>query len=551
MKPEYNFQQVSTHYQELEQLLYRIERSKTHYEALGVTVSATDELIEMAYKEAVALLHPCGHKISLIAAEAPDNQGERFLSKDLIRRIDRAFSRASQAFSVLMSSDKRREYDSLLCHEPGNPLSRSAKPSGFGNAIATQIAALPPALSAIQQVIEAPGPPPPDDMSDDAASDISSEAAAEANRRRNERFNLCLPTHVTGHDRKKGRWDEETQTIDVSRTGVTLAITKRVRHGMILHLSLPLPTRLRSFGHSEPMYSVYAMVRRVEPAKKGSRVIGLEFVSERAPEGYSDKPWATFRTKKWAGAERRRRLRQQRSDVVWVQYFTEDMQCVKTEAARTENVSRGGIRLFVRAAPVEFEMVKVIYPDRGIESFAAVCNRYISEDGFERLCLRFLDTNRIADLTHSQAEAGPDQAEAKADVIKKQEDPPRKARKILVADDDPPLRKVLGMILTQAGYEVVLVEDGKAAVEKASTEKPDLVITDGLMPKMHGFLACKAIKEMASPPRVIMLTAVYTRLSYKWEAKEAYGADDLLTKPFEVSELLACIEKQLSRSPCA
>jgi DNA-binding response OmpR family regulator len=97
----------------------------------------------------------------------------------------------------------------------------------------------------------------------------------------------------------------------------------------------------------------------------------------------------------------------------------------------------------------------------------------------------------------------------------------------------------------------VLAEDGKAAVEKASSEKPDLVITDGLMPKMHGFLACKAIKEMASPPKVIMLTAVYTRLSYKWEAKEAYGADDLLTKPFEVSELLACIEKQLSLSPCA
>src|SRR5689334_20857014 len=118
-------------------------------------------------------------------------------------------------------------------------------------------------------------------------------------------------------------------------------------------------------------------------------------------------------------------------------------------------------------------------------------------------------------------------------------------KRILVADDDPPLRRVLGKILTSAGYDVVLVEDGKAAVEKAAEIKPDLVITDGLMPKMHGFLVCKALKEMQPAPKVIMLTAVYTKLNYRFEARDRYGADDLLTKPFEVSNLLKCIERHL------
>ena len=121
-----------------------------------------------------------------------------------------------------------------------------------------------------------------------------------------------------------------------------------------------------------------------------------------------------------------------------------------------------------------------------------------------------------------------------------------RAKRILVADDDPPLRKVLGKILTAAGYEVILVEDGKAAIERAKQVKPDLVITDALMPRMHGFLVSKTLKEFEPPPKVILLTAVYTKDNYKHEAREKYGADDLLIKPFEVAALLDCVERQLS-----
>jgi DNA-binding response OmpR family regulator len=100
--------------------------------------------------------------------------------------------------------------------------------------------------------------------------------------------------------------------------------------------------------------------------------------------------------------------------------------------------------------------------------------------------------------------------------------------------------------LTRAGYEVIFAEDGRTAVSKSNDERPDLVIIDGLLPGLHGFLACKAIKELDLPPKVILHTAVYTKPSYKWEAKGEYGADDVLYKPVKPDALLACIEKHLA-----
>jgi len=119
-------------------------------------------------------------------------------------------------------------------------------------------------------------------------------------------------------------------------------------------------------------------------------------------------------------------------------------------------------------------------------------------------------------------------------------------RKILVIDDDQVTRELLRSVLEKAGYEVVLAEDGLSGVETARCENPDLVITDGLLPKMHGFLVCKAIKEFHSPPKVIILTGLYTKPTYKWSVKHEYGADDLLMKPITPVDFLACVERHLA-----
>ena len=81
---------------------------------------------------------------------------------------------------------------------------------------------------------------------------------------------------------------------------------RRVRNGTVVHITLPLPTKLRNHGFSDPGYNMYAIVRRAEPLEGGARLVGLEFIGNHPPAGYLDKPSATFRTQKWTGLDRRR-----------------------------------------------------------------------------------------------------------------------------------------------------------------------------------------------------------------------------------------------------
>jgi DNA-binding response OmpR family regulator len=119
-------------------------------------------------------------------------------------------------------------------------------------------------------------------------------------------------------------------------------------------------------------------------------------------------------------------------------------------------------------------------------------------------------------------------------------------KRILVVNDNPFMRETLNLILLRAGYQVGLAEDDHDAIRKARAERPSLVLIDGLLPDLPGFQVSKALKELAAPPKVILLTGVYTKPSYGWEAKAYYGVDDVLLKPFKTAELLVCLEKHLA-----
>jgi two-component system response regulator VicR len=116
---------------------------------------------------------------------------------------------------------------------------------------------------------------------------------------------------------------------------------------------------------------------------------------------------------------------------------------------------------------------------------------------------------------------------------------------ILVADDDRFIREFLKTLLSKAGYEVIFAEDGEKALRLAASEHPALVLSDGLLPKLHGFEACKSIKSLENPPKVIILTGVYTKPTYKHHVMTEYGADDVLNKPVDASRLLQSIAQQL------
>jgi hypothetical protein len=212
-----------------------------------------------------------------------------------------------------------------------------------------------------------------------------------SNRRRCERFKLAVPALVAGYERAGGKWQEVTKTIDVSRMGVAVRMKRRVGHGAVVHITLPLPTKLRNHGFSDPGYNMYAIVRRVEPIKDGTRVVGLEFLGKRPPTGYLHQPWSSFRTEQWNGPERRREPRHEASEQVVVEYLDESMQMVGREVALTENVSLSGARVIVKNAPADFECVRVTSARRSFHSLAAVRNQYVGQDNSERLCLQFLE----------------------------------------------------------------------------------------------------------------------------------------------------------------
>ena len=116
---------------------------------------------------------------------------------------------------------------------------------------------------------------------------------------------------------------------------------------------------------------------------------------------------------------------------------------------------------------------------------------------------------------------------------------------VLVVEDDPNIRELLQLYLEKDGYAVTLAADGGQGLAKFHAIKPDLVLLDVMMPVMDGWAVCKAIRAEDNTP-VIMLTA-------KGETDDKVaglktGADDYVTKPFEMKELLARIEAVLRRS---
>ena len=120
--------------------------------------------------------------------------------------------------------------------------------------------------------------------------------------------------------------------------------------------------------------------------------------------------------------------------------------------------------------------------------------------------------------------------------------------KILVVDDDPQLRRVMKAALTKQGYIIGDARSGEAALEKLRDERYDLVILDRNMPGMGGIEACRSMREH-SDMGIIMLTVRKTE-EEKIEALDA-GADDYITKPFSMPELLARIRANLRRAPLA
>ena len=118
------------------------------------------------------------------------------------------------------------------------------------------------------------------------------------------------------------------------------------------------------------------------------------------------------------------------------------------------------------------------------------------------------------------------------------------SKKILVVDDEKPIVDILKINLIKENYVVFEAYDGEDAVKKAETINPDLILLDVMLPKLDGFSVCRKIREKSSVP-IIMLTAREEEVDKVLGLE--LGADDYMTKPFSVRELMARIKANMRR----
>jgi DNA-binding response OmpR family regulator len=120
-------------------------------------------------------------------------------------------------------------------------------------------------------------------------------------------------------------------------------------------------------------------------------------------------------------------------------------------------------------------------------------------------------------------------------------------RTVLVVDDEPEIRQLVQRTLENHGFAVETAADGAEAIEKCEALVPDLVLLDAMLPKVHGFEACRRMK---SSPRtrhvpVIMMTAIYRGWRFAQDARDTFGAEDYIEKPFRLEDFLRRIEAVL------
>jgi len=118
--------------------------------------------------------------------------------------------------------------------------------------------------------------------------------------------------------------------------------------------------------------------------------------------------------------------------------------------------------------------------------------------------------------------------------------------RILIVEDEPPMRMALLDMLAAEGYRVLTANDGEAGLQQALDERPDLILLDIMLPKLDGYAVCAELRRLEIAAPILMLTAK-AQVQDRVTGLDS-GADDYLIKPFSTDELLARVRALLRRA---
>lgn len=221
-----------------------------------------------------------------------------------------------------------------------------------------------------------------------------------AERRRNPRMGMSVPVRVLGHDPDGTEWEEMTATDDVSYAGASFPLRHAHGVGQVLTFSAPLPRNFRRYDLTETSYKTYALIRNSRTTPDGGRLVGVMFLGRVPPKGFDAKPGGRYRlptdprmaAAQDTGAPPSERRRHERLQLfVNLRLRRGGPGGVMDEQTVTENVSRGGARVFTTLPVAKGETLTVTDLEETVSAEAVVRNVYVGSDRVTRLNLQFPD----------------------------------------------------------------------------------------------------------------------------------------------------------------
>ncbi len=226
------------------------------------------------------------------------------------------------------------------------------------------------------------------------------------------RVSLELPVRVEGRSDAETNWTEITRAKDVSAFGAGFHLSRPVKRGRIILISLPMPRQLRSFDYMEPQYRVYSLVRRcvqVEGESPAKYALGVAFVGKNPPLAWLKDPTRLYDVNPNSGSngsftlvettdfegevqtERRRHSRYPVPVTVLLEALDASGQVCGAEMTVTENISLGGAAVFASIDAEIGSFVRVTANQYNVILISVVRGKRTGPDGIPRLHLEFVD----------------------------------------------------------------------------------------------------------------------------------------------------------------